>query len=127
MPGPAGKLGRRGLLYLLVFQIMLPLAAPAVDAYAVYGLMFLPRSQVAAVWFGFLALQIVAAAYALRLDRESLSALWVLPLQQIVYRQLMYLVVVQSTVTAFVGSQLRWHRVARTGAAQEALDVRIRA
>jgi cellulose synthase/poly-beta-1,6-N-acetylglucosamine synthase-like glycosyltransferase/peptidoglycan/xylan/chitin deacetylase (PgdA/CDA1 family) len=125
MPGPAGKLGRRGLLYLLVFQIMLPLAAPAVDAYAVYGLMFLPRAQVAAVWFGFLALQAIAAAYALRLDRERLSALWALPLQQIVYRQLMYLVVVQSTVTAFVGSQLRWHRVARTGAAQEVLDVRL--
>ena len=107
MPGPAGKLGRRGLVYLLVFQILLPLAAPAVDAYAVYGLLFLPRAQVAAVWFGFLGLQALTAAYALRLDRERLSALWVLPLQQVVYRQLMYLVVVQSTVTALVGSQLR--------------------
>ena len=124
MDGPAGKLGRRGLGYLLVFQLLLPLAAPAVDVYALYGLLFLPRAQVALVWFGFLGLQALTAAYALRLDGERLSALWVLPLQQVVYRQLMYLVVVQSTVTALVGSQLGWHRIVRTGAANEALDAR---
>lgn len=119
--GRAGKLGRRGLAYLLGFQVLLPLAAPAVDIYAVYGLFFLPLSQVAAVWLGFAGLQTLTAAYALRLDRESLRPLWVIPLQQFVYRQLMYLVVVQSTVTALTGMRLPWHRVARTGRAQEAL------
>src|SRR6185369_11786219 len=34
--GPAGRLGRRGLVYLGLFQILLPLCAPAVDVYAVY-------------------------------------------------------------------------------------------
>jgi peptidoglycan/xylan/chitin deacetylase (PgdA/CDA1 family)/glycosyltransferase involved in cell wall biosynthesis len=119
--GPAGKLGRRGLAYLLVFQVLLPLAAPAVDVYAVYGLFFLPPAKVAAVWLGFMALQMMVAAYALRLDRESLRPLWALPLQQFVYRQLMYLVVVQSTVTAFAGIRLRWHRVDRVGHAHQAL------
>jgi hypothetical protein len=38
-------------------------------------------------------------------------------LQQVVYRQLMYLVVVQSTVTAVIGGRLRWHRMVRTGEA----------
>jgi ABC-type Mn2+/Zn2+ transport system permease subunit len=38
-------------------------------------------------------------------------------LQQIVYRQLMYLVVFQSIVMALLGGRLRWHRMARTGAA----------
>lgn len=122
--GQAGKLGRRGLVYLVLFQVLLPLAAPAVDAYAVYGLIFLPWHQVAGVWLGFLALQTMTAAYALRLDRERLSPLWALPLQQVVFRQLMYLVVIQSTVTALVGSRLRWQRVARVGAAGEALGVR---
>jgi cellulose synthase/poly-beta-1,6-N-acetylglucosamine synthase-like glycosyltransferase len=119
--GAAGKLGRRGLGYLLLFQVLLPLAAPAVDVYALYGLLFLPLFQVAAVWLGFLALQVLTAGYALRLDRERLGSLWVLPLQQLVYRQLMYLVVVQSTVTALTGMRLRWHRVARTGQASQAL------
>lgn len=33
--GPAGKLGRRGLPYQAIFQIVLPLAAPTVDVIAV--------------------------------------------------------------------------------------------
>jgi cellulose synthase/poly-beta-1,6-N-acetylglucosamine synthase-like glycosyltransferase/peptidoglycan/xylan/chitin deacetylase (PgdA/CDA1 family) len=115
--GPAGKLGRRGLAYLALFQVALPLAAPAVDVYAVYGLAFLPLWQVAAVWFGLLILQALTAAYALHLDRERYGPLWTLPFQQIVYRQLMYLVVVQSVVTALLGSRLRWHRMVRTGSA----------
>ncbi|MGE5828963.1 MAG: bifunctional polysaccharide deacetylase/glycosyltransferase family 2 protein [Micromonosporaceae bacterium] len=122
-PGPAGRLGRRGLAYLLLFQVLLPLVAPAVDGYAIYGLIFLPFSQVAVVWLGFLGLQALAAAYAFGLDGERRGPLWTLPLQQVGYRQLMYLVVVQSTVTALVGSRLRWHRHARTGAAHDALPV----
>jgi cellulose synthase/poly-beta-1,6-N-acetylglucosamine synthase-like glycosyltransferase len=115
--GRAGKLGRRGLAYLLLFQVALPLAAPAVDAYAVYGLLFLPWLQVAAVWCGFVSVQMLTAMYALHLDRERYGPLWTLPLQQVIYRQLMYLVVVQSTVAALLGNRQRWHQVARTGEA----------
>jgi cellulose synthase/poly-beta-1,6-N-acetylglucosamine synthase-like glycosyltransferase/peptidoglycan/xylan/chitin deacetylase (PgdA/CDA1 family) len=122
--GPAGRLGRRGLVYLGLFQILLPLCAPAVDVYAVYGLIFLPLPQVAAMWLSFTALQLFAAGYALRLDRERFGPLWTLPVQLVVYRQLMYLVTVQSVVTALTGMRLRWHPVARTGAAQEILEVR---
>jgi cellulose synthase/poly-beta-1,6-N-acetylglucosamine synthase-like glycosyltransferase/peptidoglycan/xylan/chitin deacetylase (PgdA/CDA1 family) len=117
--GPAGKLGRRGLVYLGLFQVLLPLTAPAVDAYAGYGLLFLPLTQVAAVWFGFLGLNMLTAAYALRLDGERYGPLWALPVQQVVYRQLMYLVVFQSTVTALMGIRLRWHRMTRTGSAAQ--------
>lgn len=115
--GAAGRLGRRGLVYLLLFQVLLPLTAPVVDIYAVYGLIFLPPAKVAAVWLGFTALQVATAAYALRLDGERYGPLWSLPLQQIVYRQLMYLVVCQATVMALGGSRLRWHTMVRTGAA----------
>jgi cellulose synthase/poly-beta-1,6-N-acetylglucosamine synthase-like glycosyltransferase len=115
--GAAGRLGRRGLGYLLLFQVLLPLCAPMVDVYGLYGLLFLPLTKVAAVWAGFTAVQIATAGYALWLDRERYGPLWSLPLQQIVYRQLMYLVVFQSTVTALLGGRMRWHRMARTGAA----------
>lgn len=111
----SGRFGRRCLPYLTLFQVVLPLLAPAVDVYALYGLFFLDPVTVAASWLVFVAGQALAAAYALRLDRERLRALWVLPLQQIVYRQLMYLVVVQSLVTAVLGARLRWHAIRRTG------------
>ena len=115
--GAGGRLGRRALPYLVVFQVLLPLAAPAVDIFAVYGLLFLPAYQLAAGWLLLLLLQALTAGYALRLDGESLRPLWSLPFQQLLYRQIMYLVVVQAAVTAVLGSRLRWHRMARTGAA----------
>lgn len=113
--GPAGKLGRRGIGYLLLFQVLLPMLAPVVDVFAVYGLLFLDPLPVVAVWAGFLLVQVVMAAYAFRLDGERLSPLWALPLQQVVYRQLMYLVVFQSAFTALAGVRLRWQRMERYG------------
>jgi cellulose synthase/poly-beta-1,6-N-acetylglucosamine synthase-like glycosyltransferase/peptidoglycan/xylan/chitin deacetylase (PgdA/CDA1 family) len=113
--GRSGRFGRRCLPYLTLFQVVLPMFAPAVDVFAVYGLFFLDPVTVAASWLAFAGGQALAAAYALRLDRERLSTLWVLPFQQVVYRQLMYLVVIQSLVTAVLGARLRWHVIRRTG------------
>ncbi|MGH1526357.1 hypothetical protein ACRAWC_20940 [Leifsonia sp. L25] len=113
--GQAGKLGRRGLIYLLVLQVLLPLFAPVVDLFAVYGLIFLDPVRIAALWPAFLAVQFGMAWYAFRIDRERLKPLWTLPLQQVVYRQLMYLVVIQSVFTAVAGTRLRWHRMERYG------------
>ncbi|HEY8701965.1 MAG TPA: bifunctional polysaccharide deacetylase/glycosyltransferase family 2 protein [Arthrobacter sp.] len=113
--GAAGKLGRRGLGYLFVLQVLLPLFAPVVDVFAVYGLIFLDPLRIAALWLAFLLVQFLMAAYAFRLDKESLRPLWTLPLQQFVYRQLMYLVVIHSLVTALAGMHLRWHRMERYG------------
>jgi cellulose synthase/poly-beta-1,6-N-acetylglucosamine synthase-like glycosyltransferase len=113
--GAAGKLGRRGLPYLLAFQVALPLLAPVIDVSAVYSVLFARTPTIAAVWLAFLGVQLVAAAYAFRLDRESLTPLWSVVAQQFVYRQLMYLVVVQSVVSAVSGLRLRWHVMRRTG------------
>ncbi|MFI7067418.1 bifunctional polysaccharide deacetylase/glycosyltransferase family 2 protein [Kribbella sp. NPDC050124] len=113
--GQAGKLGRRGLTYLMLFQVLLPLLAPVVDIFALYGLLFLDPLRVGLVWLGFLALQFGMGLYAFRLDGERAGPLWTLPLQQFVYRQLMYLVVIQSVVTALAGSRLRWQRMERYG------------
>jgi hypothetical protein len=111
-PGPVG---RRGLPYLLLFQVAFPTLAPLLDLFALYGLIFLNPVVVMAYWMSFNLLQLGLGAYALRLDRESLRPLWTMPLQQLVYRQLMYLVVLQSIVSAARGLRLRWQHVDRTG------------
>jgi cellulose synthase/poly-beta-1,6-N-acetylglucosamine synthase-like glycosyltransferase/peptidoglycan/xylan/chitin deacetylase (PgdA/CDA1 family) len=113
--GSSGKLGRRGLGYLLLFQVMLPLLAPVIDVFAIYGLIFLDPLRIVGLWLAFLMLQVVMGLYAFRLDGERPTALWSLPLQQFVYRQLMYLVVIQSVWTALAGSRLRWQRMERYG------------
>ncbi|MFD5390946.1 bifunctional polysaccharide deacetylase/glycosyltransferase family 2 protein [Streptomyces sp. NPDC127074] len=119
--GSAGRFARRALTYLTVFQVLLPLLAPVVDVFAVYGVLFYDPVRVLAVWLGFLALQAGLTGYALRLDGERLGTLWVVPLQSLVYRQLLYLVVFQSVVTALMGAGLQWRRTQRSGLAGQRL------
>jgi len=113
--GAAGKLGRRGLPYLLGFQVLLPVFAPVIDIAGLYSLFVQGSSTVILTWLAFLGLQYVAAGYAFDLDQEDPRPLWSLALQQIVYRQVMYLVVIQSFASAIYGARLHWHKLRRTG------------
>jgi len=113
--GRSGRFGRLCLTYLTLFQVLMPLVAPAIDVSSLYGLIFLNKLHVAVFWLSFVALQALAGGYALRLDREPLRALWVLPFQQVVYRQLMYLVTIQSAMTALLGTRQRWQVIRRSG------------
>jgi cellulose synthase/poly-beta-1,6-N-acetylglucosamine synthase-like glycosyltransferase/peptidoglycan/xylan/chitin deacetylase (PgdA/CDA1 family) len=114
-PGQSGRFGRYCLTYLALFHVLMPLIAPVVDVFSLYGLMFLDPVKVAAFWLVFVLLQALAAGYALRLDGERLRSLWLLPLQQVVYRQLMYLVTIQSVIAALIGTRQRWQVINRTG------------
>jgi hypothetical protein len=107
--------------HLTLFQIVLPLLAPLMDILFVYGLVFLNPVTTLALWGSVLGLQLVLALYAFRLERESLTPLLLMPLQQIVYRQVMYFVLIRSLVTAIGGVRLRWQKLQRSGAANAAL------
>ncbi|MEU8416247.1 bifunctional polysaccharide deacetylase/glycosyltransferase family 2 protein [Amycolatopsis japonica] len=113
--GAAGRLGRRGIPYLLLFQVALPVLAPFVDVAALFGVLTGDWKTALLYWSVFLLLQLVPGVIAFRLDRESLRPLLFLPLQQFVYRQLMYLVVIQSVMTALAGARLPWHKLDRLG------------
>ncbi len=113
-------LGVVGLPYLVLYQVVVPLLAPVIAIFGLYGLIFLDPVPVAACWLAFNALQVGLAAYAFRLDREPLRPLWTVPLQRLVYRQLMYLVVIESVGSAISGRRLRWHKLHRTGGVLQA-------
>jgi cellulose synthase/poly-beta-1,6-N-acetylglucosamine synthase-like glycosyltransferase/peptidoglycan/xylan/chitin deacetylase (PgdA/CDA1 family) len=110
-----GPIGVIGLPYLVLFQIALPLLAPLIDIFALYGILFLDPVPVIAYWLAFNLLVLAQGAYAFHLDHERPRALWALPLQTFVYRQLMYLVVIQSVASAVQGLRLRWQHVERSG------------
>jgi cellulose synthase/poly-beta-1,6-N-acetylglucosamine synthase-like glycosyltransferase/peptidoglycan/xylan/chitin deacetylase (PgdA/CDA1 family) len=109
------RIGFRALPYMILFQILLPLVAPMIDLFALYGLIFGEAAPVLAFWLGFNVLQLVIAVIAFRLDGESLRPLWALPLQQFVYRQLMYLVIIESSISALIGARASWRTIPRTG------------
>ena len=111
-----GRVGRVAIPSMVLFQFAFPAIAPLIDLWLVYGLLFRDPLTVIAAWLGFSAVQVLIAMYAFRLDRESMRPLWAVPFQQFLYRQLMYLVVVQSIVTALMGVRLPWQPMQRTGA-----------
>jgi cellulose synthase/poly-beta-1,6-N-acetylglucosamine synthase-like glycosyltransferase/peptidoglycan/xylan/chitin deacetylase (PgdA/CDA1 family) len=113
--GPAGRFGRAGLAHLALFQVLLPLLSPLIDVFLLYGLIFLNPTVTLAAWGGMITLQLLTAIYAFHLESERMRVLWLLPLQQILYRQLTYLVVLASVLSALRGIQLRWHSPRRTG------------
>ncbi|MFI5757420.1 bifunctional polysaccharide deacetylase/glycosyltransferase family 2 protein [Streptomyces sp. NPDC051569] len=113
--GPSGRFGRVGLPLVSLFMVLAPLLAPLIDVFLLYGLVFGPTQKTVVAWLGVLVIQAVCAAYAFRLDRERMTHLISLPLQQILYRQLMYVVLLQSWITALTGGRLRWQKLRRTG------------
>ncbi|MFK0237400.1 bifunctional polysaccharide deacetylase/glycosyltransferase family 2 protein [Streptomyces vinaceus] len=112
--GTAGRLGRLTLPYLVLFQLALPLAAPLMDAVALHGLATATASAPVLAWAAFCLAQLALAAYALRTDGESLRHLWLLPLQQVLYRTGLCLVTIHALATAALGALPRWHTAATT-------------
>ncbi|MFD4586695.1 bifunctional polysaccharide deacetylase/glycosyltransferase family 2 protein [Streptomyces sp. NPDC058434] len=113
--GPSGRFGRVGLPLVSLFMVLFPLLAPLIDVFLLYGLVFGPTQKTVVAWLGVLTIQAVCAAYAFRLDKERMVHLISLPLQQLLYRQLMYVVLLQSWITALTGGRLRWQKLRRTG------------
>jgi cellulose synthase/poly-beta-1,6-N-acetylglucosamine synthase-like glycosyltransferase/peptidoglycan/xylan/chitin deacetylase (PgdA/CDA1 family) len=110
-----GGFGRRAIAYLAVFQVALPLVAPLIDLFAVYSILFLDPLPILAFWFAFNAFQFLLAWVAFGFDGESRRVLWALPAQQFLYRQVMYLVVIDAVISALLGTRLGWRRAERTG------------
>ncbi|MFC6065491.1 bifunctional polysaccharide deacetylase/glycosyltransferase family 2 protein [Streptomyces ochraceiscleroticus] len=113
--GASGRFGRVGMPLVGIFHVGAPLLSPVIDVFTLYGMIFLSPWKSLAVWCLLLLFQLLCAAYAFRLDRERYRCLVMLPLQQVVYRQLMYMVLIHSCITAATGARLRWQKIRRTG------------
>ncbi|MFF0010778.1 bifunctional polysaccharide deacetylase/glycosyltransferase family 2 protein [Streptomyces sp. NPDC005374] len=113
--GPSGRFGRVGMPLVVIFQIVTPVFAPLIDVFTAYSMIFVDFQAALYAWLAVLGVQLVCAAYAFRLDKEKYRYLLMMPLQQLAYRQMMYLVLIHSCITALTGGRLRWQKLKRTG------------
>lgn len=109
--------GRRAVALLALMQMALPLVAPLVDLFALYSIVFLDPMPILAFWGAFNLFQMTLAWFAFGFDGENRRTLWALPLQQFVWRQVMYLVVLDGLISAAIGTRQTWKHSRRTGAA----------
>ncbi len=109
------------LPHLLVFQLILPLLSPLVDITLLFSF-FLPKAWLIVVlYFLYFGLDLVISIIAFRYDGEKFKPrnLFDLFLQRILYRQLLWFVLVKSYLRAMKGELAAWGFLKRTGNVDE--------
>lgn len=123
-------LGMVALPNILIFQIILPFLAPLADLVLVVsllaaGLHILPAdiSSIILYYAVFSVVDIAGAAIAFAFEKEPYKKLvWMIP-QRLVYRQLMYYILVKSVVRAIKGELQGWGKLKRTGNVNETISL----
>jgi len=116
---------------ILIFQIILPILAPLADIILVlsllaasFGIVVASIPHIILYYFIFTLVDIGGAALAFAFEKENhLKLIWMLP-QRLVYRQLMYYILLKSFNKAIKGELQGWGALKRTGSVKEmALNV----
>ncbi len=118
--------GMIALPNIFIFQILLPFLSPLADLILIISLLFasvgiIPASfdQIILYYIIFMVVDIVGAAIAFYFEKEDYRKLiWLVP-QKLIYRQLMYYILLKSFRKAVKGELQGWGILNRTGNVQE--------
>ncbi|MEO9022411.1 MAG: glycosyltransferase [Ginsengibacter sp.] len=111
---------------ILVYQIIIPILAPLADLILVLSLLMASLGIVVAslphiilYYFIFTLVDIAGAALAFAYEKENhLKLIWMVP-QRLVYRQMMYYILIKSIAEAVKGEMQGWGALKRTGSVKE--------
>jgi len=110
-----GRTGWLALPWLLLTQVVLPAAGPAVELFAGY-LCLVGAWPVAASMLGIaVTADLIVALITLRMDGSPLRLAVLVPLSRVLWRPLLLTAVVLSTRRWVRGEHVAWRRVARHG------------
>jgi cellulose synthase/poly-beta-1,6-N-acetylglucosamine synthase-like glycosyltransferase len=128
--GEGRKLGLISLPDLAIFGYLMPLLAPLADLFLIIMLYdFFAGSDATAqvgamatsgvVLLAYLVLplfEVVTVAIAFKLDpKEDRRLMWLIPVQRVFYRQVLYFSVIRALWRAATGSLAKWGRASRSG------------
>lgn len=105
---------------MLLFQLILPVLSPLVDLTLLISL-FLPKGSIlVALYFAYFLLDMVISAMAFRFDGEkfTLRDAGNLFLQRILYRQVLWYVLIKGYLRAIKGELAMWGILKRTGSVE---------
>jgi hypothetical protein len=104
--------------YTFIFGIVLPLTYPVVDAVLIWSLL-------SGFWLAaltpvlvFTLVDILYAMWGLRGEQFGWRLLWMVPIQRLCYRQLLYYTVARAVVRAIEGTGASWNKVKKAGETQ---------
>jgi cellulose synthase/poly-beta-1,6-N-acetylglucosamine synthase-like glycosyltransferase len=97
-----------------LFQILLVAVGPVVDAFLIYSMFFGVGEAVYLYFIGFLFMDLLLAALACFLEKESLAQAWLILPMRFIYRPLLSWVVWKSLLRAVKGAWVSWGKLERT-------------
>jgi len=111
---------------ILIYQIILPILAPLADIILVlsllmasFGIIVASIPHIILYYFIFTLVDIAGAALAFAYEKENhLKLIWMVP-QRLVYRQMMYYILIKSINKAIKGELQGWGALNRTGSVKE--------
>jgi cellulose synthase/poly-beta-1,6-N-acetylglucosamine synthase-like glycosyltransferase/peptidoglycan/xylan/chitin deacetylase (PgdA/CDA1 family) len=100
---------------IFVYNILLPLTYPFADSALVFGLLFGEWQTLVLPFVIFTILDLLYATWGLRGEPNRWKLMMAVPLQRVVYRQLLYYTVYKSFIRAIEGSGTVWNKFAKIG------------
>ena len=113
-----GAFGWIALPSLWVYQVVFPAISPIMDVMIVWAIVRGEFRQFAVYYAAMVGAEFLGAALALWMDRGNWGLLPWLFVQKLVYRQLIYFVILKSILAALRGGSVRWGKLDRRGTAQ---------
>ncbi|MDQ6902385.1 MAG: glycosyltransferase [Bacteroidota bacterium] len=115
---------------ILIYQIILPFLAPLADIILVlsilaasFGIIVASIPHIIFYYIIFTLIDIAGAALAFAYEKENhLKLVWMLP-QRLIYRQLMYYILLKSFNKAIKGELQGWGALKRTGSVKDVAEV----
>ena len=111
----AGALGLVAIPGLWIAQIIFPLVAPTIDLGLVLSPLFAWGPQLLLEVAAYNAALLLLCLWALAVDGEPLALVLLVPVQNLFYRQFMYVVALKAILRALKGIRVGWTRVTRLG------------
>jgi len=109
------NLGYIALPNIILFHFILPVLSPFAELIMIFGIIGGFWQQIITYYILFLAFDFGTALLAFSFEKEKLVKLWLILPQRIIYRQLMYWVLIKSIVSAIRGTLVGWGILKRTG------------
>lgn len=103
---------------IVIFNIILPLTYPFADSALVFGLLFGDWTSLLLPFAIFTFFDLLYAWVGVRQEKQYVKLLGAVPLQRLVYRQLLYITVARSLVRALEGIGTGWNKFAKVGDTQ---------
>jgi peptidoglycan-N-acetylglucosamine deacetylase len=111
------NLGWVALPNMLVFQLILPVLSPIVDITLIFSFLMPKPGLILILYFAYFLLDVVISAVSFRFDGEKFTFRdgYNLFLQRILYRQLLWYVLIKGYLRAIKGELALWGVLSRTG------------